>query len=107
MVSSTVIFELFIYALAGFRITEMLVVDEGPFDIFYNFRGWANRAPFDEPSIRRNISNALGCVHCTGFYVALVLTIAFFLSNPVIDFLIMAFALAGLMSILFKLFSRA
>ena len=90
-----------IYALAAFRISELFVIDDGPFEIFLSLRGWANRSPFNN-SLRRNLANVLSCVHCVGFWVSLVFGVVFYLSNDVtvIDAVLFALGVAGLQSLL-------
>jgi hypothetical protein len=98
---------LVIYALVSFRVTELLVIDDGPFDLFANIRGWFNRAPFDN-SIRRNISVALSCVHCTGLWVSLALGAVYhYVGGVTISWaIVFSIAVAGLQSILANKFGR-
>jgi hypothetical protein len=96
-----------IYALTAFRISELFVIDDGPFEIFLSLRGWANRAPFDN-SLRRNLSNVLSCVHCFGFWVSLLFGVVFYFSNDVtvVDAVLFALGVAGFQSLLANKFGR-
>lgn len=100
--------QLVIYSLICFRLSEMLVIDDGMFDMFAELRGWFNRAPFDN-SLRRNIANALMCVYCTGVWVSFGLGVIYHLTNEstVIQSILFTLAVAGLQSLLADKFSRA
>lgn len=89
---------LVICSLATFRLTEMLVVDDGPFEIFISLRGWFAAAPDDTKSIRRMISNGLACVHCTGVWIAFLFTFTLHVLS-ITEFMAFWFAIAGLQSI--------
>lgn len=102
------IVELIFYSLVAFRISELLVIDEGPFEIFMSLRGWANGAPFDN-SMRRNVANVLECVHCTGMWVSLLLGILYYffhVTGP-LTAILFAIATAGLQSILANKLGRS
>ena len=90
---------LFIIALAAFRLSEMIVIDNGPFDIFFNFRGWVNKPPVNK-LIWLTISDAISCVHCIGVWTAGALALLSLLNNPVIDFIIFILAVSGLQSVI-------
>jgi hypothetical protein len=110
-------FQFLLYTLVSFRLSEMFVIDDGPFDIFTNLRGWFNRAAFDN-SLRRNIANALMCVHCTGIWISFALGFIFYLANNVFvytqsagvtlfDAVLFSFAIAGGQSVLSGAFGRS
>lgn len=90
---------LVLYALIAFRLSEMLVIDDGLFDVFSNLRGWFNRAPFDSHGLRRSIADVLTCVHCVGVWIALVLTFTLPFTT-ILDFFIWFLAIAGLQSVI-------
>ena len=89
---------LILCALATFRLAEMFVLDDGPFDVFVDMRGWAHKAPDEGRSFRRMLAGALTCVHCAGVWIALLF--AFFFSDSVVNFFVLWLAIAGLQSIL-------
>ena len=104
-------FQFLLYVLVAFRLSEMFVVDDGAFDMFANLRGWFNRA-LDDNSLRRNIANALMCVHCTGIWVSLALGIVYYLTNngagvAVFDAILFSLAVAGGQSVLSAAFGRS
>ena len=90
-------FSIILCALAAFRITELLVIDDGPFDIFMNMRGWFYRP--GTHGLRHTIGEALVCVHCTGLWVSLVLAFAL-KHTSIVEFGIHFLAIAGLQSLL-------
>ncbi len=89
---------LMLYALAAFRIAELLVIDDGPWDVFMYLRGLHTRIPFDN-SLRRQFINVLMCVHCTGIWVSFFLTFTLPYKN-VTEFFIYFLSIAGLQSLL-------
>lgn len=90
-------------ALAGFRIAELLVIDEGPFGVFTYFRGFSMRSN----PILKTIGQALNCVHCTGLYVsALFGALYFFQSLPVFAVLVI-FSIAGVQSVISNRLGRS
>ena len=90
---------LILSALAAFRLAELLVIDDGPWDVFSYLRGMHVRVPFDN-SIRRQFINVLQCVHCAGFYLSVLFAICYFFQNVYIFGALFALAIAGLQSIL-------
>ena len=96
---------LIICALAVHRLAEMLSLDDGPFDIFMNLRGWLNQAPMESWNIKRTLSNLLTCVHCAGFWLALLFGLLF-ASSSIVNYLLYSIAIAGLQSILACNFGR-
>lgn len=90
-------------ALAAFRISEILVIDSGPFGIFEYMRGWV-LLPY---RLLYNIGSILNCVHCAGVYVSALLVLGYFFQNIYIFAIIFIFAIAGLQSILSKCFGRS
>lgn len=90
-------FTLILYALVAFRIAELLVIDEGPFEIFMSLRGWFYRP--NERGLRHTIGEALTCVHCTGIWVALILTFTLPYKS-LLEFIIYFLSIAGLQSLL-------
>jgi len=90
-------FTLVLYALVAFRVAELLVIDEGPFEIFTNLRGWFYRP--NERGLRHTIGEALVCVHCTGLWVSFFLTFTL-PYRSFVEFIIYFLAIAGLQSLL-------
>ena len=86
---------LILYALAVYRITQMLIVDEGPFDVFIRFRVMLLKNA-GRNSLVDTLAKLFSCQYCMGIWVA-ILTI--FLPQIIVIF----FALAGLQSILVSL----
>jgi hypothetical protein len=89
-------------ALAVFRLAELFVFDDGPFELFAYLRGWVL---VGNPMLR-TIGRALSCVHCTGLYLSALFAIPFFLQSLYIGVLA-ALAIAGLQSVLANRFGRS
>jgi hypothetical protein len=102
-----VVLQVILYALGAFRLAELFVIDDGPFEMFAYLRGWANRAPFNN-GIRRNLANVLTCVHCTGLWVSLALGFVYHFTNEstVVFSILFALAVAGLQSLFSGNFGR-
>lgn len=98
-------FWLVICALAAFRLAELLVVDDGPFDVFMNLRGWANKPPIDNPP-RGMVAGVLACIHCAGLWTSLLAGVLYASQNGVLRLILFILAIAGLQSILAKNLGR-
>jgi hypothetical protein len=96
---------LIVCALAVYRLAEMIVIDNGPFGVFVEMRGWLQRGALDGAnktalgSIRREMFNGVTCVYCVGVWFAFVFAFLFYFQNIFTDFLIIFLAIAGLQSI--------
>ena len=102
-----ILIRLLFCGLAAFRLAEMLVIDDGIFDIFANLRGWFNKAPLNSKGLRRTIANGLQCVYCTGVWMSILLVPTFYITTPATDFILLTFAVAGVQSILAKRLGRS
>lgn len=68
---------LFVLAVfACFRLAELAVVDNGPFDVFKRFRAWVGVYDLDENGEPyTNAGKLFACPYCMGVYFALLLTL--------------------------------
>jgi len=82
-------------AIAAHRVAELFVLDDGPFEIFIELRGWS----VHPNPILKTIGSALTCVHCTGIYVSALFAVFYFVQNVYTVGIILLFAIAGLQSI--------
>ncbi len=89
--------------LATYRLTQLLVIDDGPFDIFQNLRSffYENAWPDIENksisyrlwvSINATINEAFECPFCMGIWMAGIVVLMHFIY---LDLLIFVFAIAG------------
>lgn len=100
---------LIIGALAAFRLAELIVIDNGPFDIFVRIRGYLYQEQIPLPEKNRflsAISPTFQCVHCLGLWISIPITCAYFVHNFYLDGFILYLAIAGLQSILSHNFGR-
>lgn len=65
------IVKLIINILAAYRLAEMVVEDDGPYDIFKRFRVWAGQNAH-KSSTRLTIANGVNCIYCVGFWMAIL-----------------------------------
>lgn len=89
-----------LFALAAFRLAELIVIDDGPFDIFLNLRGMHTKTKFDN-SLRRQFVNILICVHCAGFWISIFFGVAYYFifHPPILIGIAFPFAVAAVQSI--------
>lgn len=93
-------------ALAAFRLAELVAIDNGPFDIFFELRSWANDSPLNNRNLRRTFHDAITCVHCAGMYFAIGEVILHLISPKIAALIIFPLAIAGLQSLLSGRFGR-
>jgi hypothetical protein len=91
-------FWLLICALAAFRLSDLVVIDDGPFDVFFHLRGWAHRQPMTRS--RGALAGVLACVHCAGLWMAILVGLLYFSQSIILHSILFIFAIAGLQSIL-------
>ena len=75
--------------LATYRVSRMIVYEDGPADVFVKFRG-AIYGKFDPDHW---IIRGFDCVLCVSFWVALIFAI--FLSTGIVEFFVMWFGFSG------------
>lgn len=85
-------------ALGAFRLSELVALDDGPFDILNTLRGWA----FSNNVLKKTIAGAMNCVHCAGLWISFGFGLIYYFYNHAswLESLLFAFAVAGLQSIL-------
>lgn len=88
---------LIVAGLAAYRIAQLFVYDEGPFSVFLNFRvtmGVYDLAQNGQPKTLRG--RLFACPYCVGLYAAIACTLLLLLRWPVVDLVVIIFAVAGL-----------
>ena len=79
---------------ATYRVTQLLVYDDGPFDLIFKARakmGVYDLAENGEP--KTSLAKLLACPYCAGFWVAI--PAAMTISSNVSSFIILWLAIAG------------
>lgn len=99
-------FFLILAVLAAFRLAEMVAIDAGPFNIFFELRSWANDTDFANWNIKRTFHDAIACVHCSGVYFAFFITIGYLLWPEVAALIIFPIAIAGAQSLIAGRYGR-
>lgn len=82
--------------LACYRLTQLVTIDDGPFDMFKRLRivaGVYDRGPKGQP--QRMLGKLYGCPWCMGVWVAVVITYFVLNSFLVSDILMLILAIAG------------
>jgi hypothetical protein len=92
--------------LAAFRLAELVAIDNGPFDSFYELRSWANDAPMNNRNFKRTLHDAIVCVHCAGLYFAILIVIGYLIWPKVAALVIFPLAIAGGQSLIAGRFGR-
>lgn len=91
---------LVVATFAVYRVSRMVALEEGPFEIFLNARGWAYNK-FEQVWVRRGLT----CPLCISFYVALPAAVIIYFFNHLEWYAILWlwFGLSGSASFLYKL----
>lgn len=111
------LFMFLVGVLALYRLVRLIVVDDGPFDVFYSLRvalGAYDKDKSGRP--RSTLGRGIRCPHCTGFWLAhpfamllALLILPHGLNNAVITacVILLWLALAGAQSLLFSLWMKS
>lgn len=91
--------------LAGFavyRLSELFVLDDGPYFIFRQFRRWLGKraAGSATNSTSYMLAQLFGCPFCLGVWLAALFVIPIMLPNVVTDIILVWLALAGFQTLL-------
>ena len=88
-----------VVGLATYRVARMLVLEDGPGDVFLRIRVWAGCYEYGaDGRPRTSLGRALNCPHCTGVYVGFLA----FLGYLIIPLPVVFLAALGLASFLFE-----
>lgn len=88
-----------VYALALYRLTALIVYDEGPASIFLRLReylGTYNYGPDGQPDTWHG--RLISCPYCVGTYLGTVGFILFWLDWDVVNWFMLWWAMLGLMA---------
>lgn len=92
-------FRFLLAVLACYRLTGMIVYDDGPAGIFARLREWAGVYDLGENlQPRTGMGRFFECPHCMGVWVALVVTVGVFWERPLYELPLFWLAIAGLQS---------
>lgn len=109
---NSLVIPIILCSLATFRLTELIVWDYGPFDIFLKIRNWSQGSPESEERvgpIRSTFRDIITCVHCTSLWISILGGVLYFLINSGTDPIILTIsvlAVAGLTSIILNKLGR-
>jgi len=83
--------------LAVYRLSELFVLDDGPYFIFRKFRKWLGQraAGSDMNGSEYMIAQLFECPFCIGIWLAALAVIPILLPNIVTDILLVWLAIAG------------
>ena len=85
-----------VVGLATYRIARMLVLEDGPGDVFLRVRAWAGCYDYGQDGrAQTNLGRALNCMHCTGVYVGVLA----FLGHLILPSAVVFLAALGLASL--------
>jgi hypothetical protein len=96
------IIEFIILGLATWRLSNLFVYEDGPFDIFGKIR-YIIGVRYDErssPFGTNVIASGLSCVWCTSMWIGIIITIFYVAASNVAVFISLPFALSGVASII-------
>ncbi len=89
--------------LGTWRVTQFIVIDDGPLDIMWAIRHRLGRYDLGEGQGWEPVSNLgrfLECAHCVGKFVALGFAALVFWPSAAGDFVLLATGLAGAQSLI-------
>lgn len=86
---------IFLAIFACYRLSQLLVIDNGPFDIFLVIRRKAGILASEDVKWAKEISNLLTCPYCVGMWMSLLLSMFILIPNPAFDFILLILGLAG------------
>ncbi len=87
-----------VVGLATYRVARLLVLEDGPGDVFLRIRVWAGCYEYGaDGRAEKMLGRALNCPHCTGVYVGAALFLGHLVAPGFVTFL----AALGLSSLLF------
>ena len=93
------IIKFIIASLATYRLTQLIVYDRGPFNVFGEFRKWTARIALNH-RVFNGLAFMVTCPFCTGVWVALGCGIMVLYPSQAGDLFLMVFGLAGLQSVI-------
>lgn len=85
-------------ALAVYRLSELVALDDGPFQIFARLRRWAGVHPDD--LIRENLAELIHCPYCLGVWFGAMLVVPAVWPTWPGDLILAVLGLAGAQSLL-------
>ena len=84
----------------GFRLVELFVYDDGPWDIFKRFRLFLMERASDGGSLDKNLYNLFICPHCLGLWIAVFVSIFVLWHTSLSDTFLLIVGIAGAISAL-------
>jgi hypothetical protein len=77
--------EFIIVGLAVWRLSSLIVNEDGPFEVFAKFRDFSGVRydSFSKPYGKNQFANLITCVWCTSVWVGLLLATGYFLAPTV------------------------
>ena len=85
----------FMLVLVSYRVSEIISVDDGPYDIFLRLRVGSARMAVQGSNFWRNVSNLLHCPFCVGIWISFIISPFYFIRGTFMDFIFLAIAIAG------------
>lgn len=74
--------------LACYRLSQLVTIDDGPFDIFLKFRMLVGVYDYDESGrAKSGFARLVGCPYCLGFWFALPLALILNYENWILAWL--------------------
>lgn len=77
-----------VVGLATYRVARLLVLEDGPGDVFLRVRAWAGCYEYGaDGRAEKMLGRALNCPHCTGVYVGFLAFLGYLIAPPFVVFL--------------------
>lgn len=96
-------FRIILAILATYRISNLIALDNGPFDIIRVTRSYIGRKAAIGSAAWKTLAGLTRCPLCLGIWVSIIATITLYCNNMVIDFIMITLAIAGGQSVIYMI----
>jgi len=86
-------------SFAVYRLSQLITIDNGPFFVFKQLRGWTKKLSV-ENDLFSSLAEGISCVYCTGIWMAVLCGIIAMWPTVAGDLFLITFSLAGVQTIL-------
>lgn len=91
-----------------YRISQLIAIDDGPFDVFLRIRKCLGVLSAREPDsiFKLTLAKLVNCPFCLGVWFSALAYLLYPIDNILVDFIVGVFGLAGMQTLLENITSR-
>jgi hypothetical protein len=93
-INLSLVLRILLVILASYRITNLFVLDDGPFDIFKKIRALVGKIAASNMQLR-GLAVMFNCPYCLGVWISAIFSLTIFFPSVPVDIGILIFAIAG------------